>query len=45
MSDLEVLIDIVVQLLFLEYISIIDFEELQLGAFLELDLVILRSIV
>jgi hypothetical protein len=44
-SDPKVLVEIVLQFLILEFVSVIHLEELQLGAFLKLDLVILRSVI
>ena len=45
MSDLQVLLDIALQLLVLELVSVVHLKELQLGAFLESDFVILRSVI
>ncbi len=45
MLYLEVSLKIPLQLCILEFVSVVHLEELQLSAFLELDRVILRSIV
>ncbi len=45
MSDLQVFLDIALQLLVLELVSIIHLKELQLDAFFKSNLVILRSVI
>ncbi len=45
MLYLKVSLKIPLQLYILEFVSVVYLEELQLGAFLELDYMILRSIV
>ena len=45
MSDLQVFFDIALQLLILELVGMIHLKELQLGAFLKSDFVILRSVI
>ena len=41
----KIALKIALQLLILKFVSIVDLKELQLGAFLKFDLVVLRSIV
>ena len=41
----EIALEIALQLLVLKFVGVIDLEELQLGAFLEFDFVVLRSVV
>ena len=45
MSYLKIALEIALQLLILKFVGVIDLKELQLGAFLKFDLVILRSVV
>ena len=41
----KIALKIALQLLILKFVSVVDLEELQLGAFLKFDLVVLRSVV
>ncbi len=45
MSDLQVFLDVALQLLVLELVSVIYLKELQLDAFFKSDFVILKSII